>query len=662
MLSLTLRLLCLRARRRPLFIAAHACAALALLILTQSGARAQFLELRTPFERFSDYRVIVGGVGSTPPNSQWDEYSHGSKASTKKQINFNQYVAMEYGEFRVGMTFFKFPSDFLPFVIWNPQFQFDQWGIGGDNNRLSLSLRGEDLFGKAVANEFLGDGQSDKSRNPDRNSFSFLMTYWLGKDIDTADLAQLLREAAYEDRTEDVLVGPTLPGASQEVRYSTRNGFSVGFGLGTGKYAGSGPISRHLNFFNNYNVYTDKGFAGINPLALVRFRLRNLIAQLDIAGDDVNFGIVLRNLKHLDVETGLIHLEHIPYRSSRGPHRPEAYLSLRYAIGPSDDAGYFEYGDKILNPLADTDGDGLTDLEEVMIYHTDPHNPDSDGDGLPDGVEVREVGSNPNMADTDGDGLKDGDEINVYHTSPKVADTDGDGISDADEVLKYHTNPLSEDSDGDGLKDGDEIAVYHTDPANADSDGDGLNDGDEVLKYHTNPIDKDTDGDGLADGDEVLTEHTDPLKKDSDGDGVPDGEDPCPLEAGPVANHGCPEAPFAIGDRLDASGVEFETGQWVILEESIPTLQKVLALMQKYPQASISIQGHTDNVGDSLFNNTLSLNRVNAVKEWLVNNGINPKRLSTIGYGQTRPIASNATEEGRKKNRRIEFIVTKRDE
>jgi outer membrane protein OmpA-like peptidoglycan-associated protein len=624
--------------------------------------RAQFLELRSPFERFSDFRVVIGGTGSTPPNSQWDEYSHGSKPTTRKEVNFNQFASVEYGEFRFGVAFFKLPNMFLPYVFWNPKFQFDQWGIGGDNNRLSLSLRAEDLFGKRDANEFLGDGQSDKSRNPDRNSFSFLLTYWLGRDIDTADLAELLREAAYEDRTEDVLIGPTVPGASTEVRYSTRNGFSIGLGLGTGKYAGSGPISRHLNFFNNYQVGLDKGFTGINPLALVRYRLRNLIAQLDVAGDDVNFGIVLRNLKRLDIETGLIHLEHIPYRSTRGPHRPEAYLSLRYALTPTSDAGFFEYGDEILNPLNDTDGDGLTDLEEVMNTHTDPRNADTDGDGLPDGREVRELGTDANIADTDGDGIKDGDEVNIYHTNPRMADTDGDGISDLDEAQKYHTNPLSNDSDGDGINDGDEINIYHTNPMNADSDGDQLTDGQEINEYHTNPMLPDTDGDGLTDGGEVTTQHTDPLLVDTDGDGVPDGQDDCPLTPGLKENHGCPDAPFAVGDRLDVSTVEFETGKDVILDVSIPTLEKVLTLLQKYPTTSLSIQGHTDNVGDSLFNQKLSLDRAEAVRKWLVDHGANAKRVTAVGYGQSRPISSNTTEEGRSKNRRIEFIVTKREE
>ena len=67
------------------------------------SARAQFLALRSPFERFTDYRLIVGWGASTPPNSQWDEFTHSTWAVTKKEINFNQYLSMEYGQFRFGI-------------------------------------------------------------------------------------------------------------------------------------------------------------------------------------------------------------------------------------------------------------------------------------------------------------------------------------------------------------------------------------------------------------------------------------------------------------------------------------------------------------------------------------------------------------------------------
>src|SRR5581483_7561993 len=520
------------------------------VLIVYAPARAQFMTLRSPFERFTDFRLTIGMGASTPPNSQWNEFTHSTAAVVSKQINFNQFIAMEYGQFRFGLMSYVFPSDMLPFIYWNPQFQIDRFIVGGDSSRLGLSIRGENLFAKRDANEYLGDGQSDKSVYPDRNSLSFIITYWLGHPPDSSDYAKFVREASADDMAEDVTVGPVLPGSAGEVRYSTRNGFSVGLGLGSGKYSGSGPISRHLNFFSTYSAFTDKGFPGFNPLALVRYRMRNLIAQFDVAGDDVDFGIVLRNLKHLDIETGLLRLEHIFPRSSRGPHRPEAYLSLRYAIGLGKNSGFFEYGDAILDQLADSDGDGLTDLEEIMIYHTDPNNPDTDGDGLTDGDEVRIYGTNPLNPDTDGDGLTDGDEVHKYHTNPRLADTDGDGLTDGEEVLKYHTDPLARDTDGDGISDYDEIHKYHTDPLKKDTDGDGLTDYEEVFIYHTNPLLKDTDGDGIDDGTEVKVLHTNPLSTDTDGDGIPDDQDGCPLEPGPKSNNGCPEVPFRVGQRV----------------------------------------------------------------------------------------------------------------
>ncbi len=82
--------------------------------------------------------------------------------------------------------------------------------------------------------------------------------------------------------------------------------------------------------------------------------------------------------------------------------------------------------------------------------------------------------------DTDGDGLSDGDEITLYSTSPYLSDSDGDWLTDWDEIMTYHTNPNMTDSDSDNLSDYDEITNYHTNPNIADSDGDGINDGDEV--------------------------------------------------------------------------------------------------------------------------------------------------------------------------------------
>ena len=118
-----------------------------------------------------------------------------------------------------------------------------------------------------------------------------------------------------------------------------------------------------------------------------------------------------------------------------------------------------------------------------------------DGDGLDDAIEDRNGNSvaDPGethflVADTDGDGLKDGEEILTYKTDPLNPDTDGDGLKDGAEVKTYKTDPLNPDTDGEGLTDGDEVLKYSTDPLNPDTDGGGVNDAVEVLNDKTNPL------------------------------------------------------------------------------------------------------------------------------------------------------------------------------
>ncbi len=243
----------------------------------------------------------------------------------------------------------------------------------------------------------------------------------------------------------------------------------------------------------------------------------------------------------------------------------------------------------------DCDGDGLTNDEET-IAGTDPDVADSDGDGIDDGQEVNTDGTNPlddcdsvggtplGTSDCDSDGLTN-DEETTLGTDPNNPDSDGDGINDGQEVNTDGTDPLDDcesvggtplgtsDCDGDGLSNDDE-ATAGTDPNVADSDGDGISDGQEVNTDGTDPLDdcssnggtplgsSDCDGDGLTTDEEVLI-GTDPNVADTDGDGINDGQevnvdgtnplDDCSSNAGtPLGTSDCDNDGLSNADEATA--------------------------------------------------------------------------------------------------------------
>lgn len=112
-----------------------------------------------------------------------------------------------------------------------------------------------------------------------------------------------------------------------------------------------------------------------------------------------------------------------------------------------------------------------------------------------------------------------------------------------------------------------------------------------------------------------------------------------------------------VGSSLILKRIYFEPGKWELLPESNPELERVVVFLKLNPRVFIQISGHTDNTGEKGDKVELSLNRANAVKNYLVAKGISPNRLRVKGYGMYRPIAPNTTAEGRAKNRRVEFEV-----
>src|SRR5690606_24350824 len=107
--------------------------------------------------------------------------------------------------------------------------------------------------------------------------------------------------------------------------------------------------------------------------------------------------------------------------------------------------------------------------------------------------------------------------------------------------------------------------------------------------------------------------------------------------------------------RLDA--VQFETASNNLTSESMHQLDDLVSVMNKYSGMRIELGGHTDSTGDPAANRDLSLARAESVKAYLVGKGIDAGRIATAGYGSTRPVDTNDTEEGRQNNRRTEFRI-----
>lgn len=305
-----------------------------------------------------------------------------------------------------------------------------------------------------------------------------------------------------------------------------------------------------------------------------------------------------------------------------------------------------------LNPeKSDTDSDGLSDGDEMNKYNTDPKNPDSDNDKLNDGEEVLTYSTNPLSADSDKDSLADFEEVITYKTDPLNPDTDGDTLSDGDEVNKYKTDPKISDTDGDTLTDPTEINETKTDPTKADTDADGLGDNQEINTFNTDPLNPDTDGEKLLDGEEVIQHNTDPHKVDTDGGGLDDFLE-IQLNKDPLD----PSDDVASIDLEIQFGFNSKTLSEVAVMKLYGILPKAKEILRE-TEASIEIQGHSDNSGSDAANQKISEARAKAVYDWLIANGLDQSRLRYKGYGKEKPRYSNSTQEGRDKNRRIEFFV-----
>ena len=119
-------------------------------------------------------------------------------------------------------------------------------------------------------------------------------------------------------------------------------------------------------------------------------------------------------------------------------------------------------------------------------------------------------------------------------------------------------------------------------------------------------------------------------------------------------------APFNVGQTVKLNNIFFPQSKYYLNTSSYPELIRLIRILKEYPTVEIKISGHTDNQGDPALNLKLSQDRVNEVKKYLSSHGINSGRITTEGFGDTKPVASNDQEETRTRNRRVEFTITKK--
>ncbi|MCK8142353.1 OmpA family protein [Flavobacterium sp. I-SCBP12n] len=258
-------------------------------------------------------------------------------------------------------------------------------------------------------------------------------------------------------------------------------------------------------------------------------------------------------------------------------------------------------------------------------------------------------------------------------------DTDGDGIYDRDDACpdvaglkQFNGCP---DTDGDGIQDSEDacpdVAGLAALKGCPDTDGDGIADKDDacpdVAGLAALKGCPDADGDGVADKDDKCPTVAGPRENagcpwpDTDGDGVLDKDDKCPTVRGTVANQGCPEVSEEVMKTLNNYGkvILFDSGKSTFQKGTYTVLQSITSILKEYPYSKFMIEGHTDSDGSNELNQALSENRAAAVKNYLIENGIETDRLRSTGFGETKPIASNKTAKGKAENRRVEISLIK---
>jgi outer membrane protein OmpA-like peptidoglycan-associated protein len=399
--------------------------------------------------------------------------------------------------------------------------------------------------------------------------------------------------------------------------------------------------SVYEEFTPSYNYHPNEWLNVSTSLSFLNFRLSNL-----------GLGLGLRTyFLHWLLSTNYIPQSYASKGNVISPYNPSGMnvsLALNFVIGNPE----YDFKRK-----KDVDNDGIPDYLDKC-----PDTPIA---------SRRKVDKNGCLLDSDKDGVPD--YLDKCAKTPAAAigkvdsvgcplDTDGDGV--ADYLDKCPGTPLEAngrvdvhgcltDTDKDGVPDYlDECDTPASAIGKVDSVGCPLDtDGDGVPDY----VDKCPKTPVAAKG--FVDDNGCPI--DSDADGVPDYMDNCPTIAGVADNEGCPEIKKEVKVLFQKAleGIQFETGKVSIDPSSFALLDQIFRVLIENPGYLIDIRGHTDNSGAPAVNLKLSESRADAVRNYLIKKGVSKKRISSQGMGDSKPIADNETEEGRAKNRRVEFVV-----